>query len=395
MRVLVHRARGWRFSQPMTTQNGSPEVNTSSDALRTGVHPSTESSTKSHLTSAAPRATPGPVRGVALGDSILADREMMRRQAISLLEGRTSTLSRCGTLSDTQASVGVYRHAGGHLAFEGVHYCSRVWICPVCSRIVIRRRQRYLLALWASVKANGGRCATFCLTAGFPDVLTLAERLQRLTTAFSHLTSDRQSFGRRWRGVGYLGYSLTVENLYNDSSEHWQPHLHGTVFFQSTVPCEFPEWLSKSWKNAIDREGLSGGTHSLDHEFDDESAAVAYACKPIPDEEPTDSARLSPFQVLRASMTGEVRYIDAFREYAAATEGILQLRKSATLFQNLSLRGKSGVTRRLGRLLDMLTPEDYVELHSEHRIGLYLAGLHQELQQRQRKGRRALRGTQQ
>lgn len=327
------------------------------------------------------------MRGVALGDSILADREMMRRQAISLLEGRTSTLwtstlSRCGTLSNTQASVGVYRHAGGHLAFEGVHFCSRVWICPVCSRIVIRRRQRYLLALWASVKADGGRCATFCLTAGFPDVLTFADRLQRLTTAFSHLTSDRQSFARRWRGEGYLGYSLTVENLYNDSSEHWQPHLHGTVFFQSTVPCEFQEWLSKSWKKAIDREGLRGGAHSLDHEFDDESAAVAYTCKPIPDGEPEDSTTLSPFQVLRASMTGEVQYIDAFREHAAATEGVQHFRTSVGLFENLSTRGKNGVNRRLGMLLDMLAPEDYEALLGEHRIGLYLADLHQELKRR-------------
>ena len=322
------------------------------------------------------------MRGVALGDSILADREMMRRQAISLLEGRASTLSRCGTLANTQASVGVYRHAmGGQLDFEGVHYCSCVWICPVCSRIVIRRRQRYLLALWASVKADGGQCATFCLTAGFPDVLTLAERLRRLTTAFSHLTSDRQSF-RRWREEGYLGYSLTVEDLYNDSSEHWQPHLHGTVFFQSTVPYKFQEWLSKSWKNAIDREGLSGGAHSFDHEFDDEGAAVAYTCKPIPDEEPEDSATLSPFQVLRASMTGEVQYINAFREHAAATEGIQHIRTSAGLFENLSVRGKSGVTRRLGMLLDMLTPEDYEALLGEHRIGLYLADLHQELKRR-------------
>lgn len=320
--------------------------------------------------------------GVSLGDSLISDREMLRSHAVAILGNGFRELSACSSLANTQASVGVYRHAGGHLAFEGVRYCSRTWVCPICSRIVIRIRQRQLLGLWSTVQADGYRPAVFCLTAGFPNGMAVAERLKRLMSALRRMTSGRSNFRQRWMTDGCLGFCRTIELNFDIHEEVWRPHLHGVAFFSGPVPPQFRSWLMEKWKQALHKEGLHGGEGvTVDDEFDDEKAAVAYTCKPIKDDE-TDNANLSPFQVLRASMTGEVKYILAFREYAEATKGLHHFQPSPGLLEGLEyLRSSSGVTQRKGVLLDMLDPQEYETLHEHHQIGLFLLGLHKGLKQ--------------
>jgi hypothetical protein len=319
---------------------------------------------------------------VALGDSLLSDWELLRGHAVAILGGNFRELLRCGSLANSHRDVGVFRHRGGHLAFEGVRYCSRIWVCPVCSRIVVRGELRQLLRLWATVRAEGGRPATFCLTAGYPQDMPLADRVRRLVASFGRLTGGRYGIHQQYRGQGLLGFFRSIEMNYSLKTQTWQPHLHGVVFFQGSVPPSFRSWLERAWDKALALEGLSGvGGITVDDEFENEKAAVAYVCQPMDASEPGAAAvSLSPFQVLRASTTGEVEYIAAFRDYAQATKGLHYLSYSHGLLNRLEqFQGKSGVTRQQGRQLDALSSQDYKVLLAGYRISLHLAELNRKL----------------
>ena len=322
---------------------------------------------------------------MALGDSPLSDREMMRDHAVHVLGDDYSGLTTCGTLQNPQSQVGVYWHSGGHLAFEGVRYCSQIWVCPVCSPIANRQRNRLLLKLWDHWKVEGAQCATFTLTAGFPKGMSTSQRFKHFHAAYTRMTAGRDSFRQHWQSHEFIGYFAIVEILYSIEADVWCPHLHGIALFHGPVPATFREWLAAAWKRALRLVGLNDGDgFAVDDQFDDEKAAVAYICQPMDDREPEGNS-LTPLQVLRASMTGETQYIYAFCDYAAAVKRIRHVRHSQGLLESIGeVRSNNGVTKRQGVLQDLITPEEYGLLLDDFRVGLFLAELRGELNQEQR-----------
>ena len=230
---------------------------------------------------------------------------------------------------------------GGQAFYSGLAVCGSVWVCPVCAaRISGERREELRAALRIAEHAGWGYAlATFTLRHTPADKLT--ELNDALNTAYRKTKGGRawSAFVERWGVIGTVtAYEVTR------GVNGWHPHKHVLIFFAHPLTdnelTQVRDWLAERFCEQLARLGrYASGIYSVD--VRSTPAAVDYVTKWGLDSELTGGEAKSehgytPFQLLTLYDNGATWAGAAFREYAFATKGLVQMRWSKGLKRALA-----------------------------------------------------------
>jgi hypothetical protein len=236
------------------------------------------------------------------------------------------------------------RTKDGSAYYCGVETCGNVWLCPVCSAKIHRRRAdelRDALAIWQT----SGHAATL-VTVTVPH--DLDDRLVRLVeaerTAWAKVTAGA-AWQRLKRKLGVAGHIIALELTWGDD-HGWHPHYHvlNEDLDASAIAALHGHIHSRLATSCRDH-GLRdpGQLHAVRIDPNvSASAAGAYIAKSAdwtPAEELTrgdlKTSRVgsrTPFQILADHyQTGDTRDRDLWREYSRVTRSLAAVRWSRGL----------------------------------------------------------------
>jgi len=163
--------------------------------------------------------------------------------------------AKCGHVPvDHVPTVHLVQSQSGQARFSGVMVCNSLWICPVCSDRIARKRAKNLtdlLTRW--VLARGGLCfQTFTMPHKNEDALDAT--VSAVTQAFRGVLA-----GRAWHRIeqvfGIEGHVRVLEATVGPNG--WHPHLHVLLFTKAP--------LSAARLQALHRELFQRLSRALAH----------------------------------------------------------------------------------------------------------------------------------
>ncbi|MGE0440841.1 MAG: protein rep [Gemmatimonadales bacterium] len=151
---------------------------------------------------------------------------------------KVNRCTKCGHVAvDHVSTVHLVQSSSGQARYSGVMACNSLWLCPVCSDRIARKRARNLtdlLGRW--VFARGGLCfQTFTMPHRIGD--PLESTVSAVTRAFRGVLAGR-AWHRIERKFGVEGHVRVLEATVGPNG--WHPHLH--VLFFTKAPLS-PEQL--------------------------------------------------------------------------------------------------------------------------------------------------------
>ncbi|WUI64831.1 protein rep [Actinomycetospora sp. NBC_00405] len=225
-----------------------------------------------------------------------------------------------------------------------------MWVCPCCSGKIASRRASELAAVMAAVEAVGGVMDFTTFTVRHHR----GHRLRDVRDAVS-AASRAVTGGEEWMRdkVGMLDWARVVEITHTRRSG-WHCHVHALTAWSSAVTERDSAWVPirawRRWDRALRRHNFDstpvrgvdirrvvGGDEGL-------GAYFAKASLELTSTFTKDSrAGRSPCALLRdATETYEVRDVELWREYEAASHGRKQLTWS---LGRMDLRRFAGLSR--------------------------------------------------
>jgi Replication protein len=112
----------------------------------------------------------------------------------------------------------------GSAYYAGLETCGNVWLCPVCSAKIHRRRADELRDALQAWEAEGGAASLVTITVphGFDDALSKLLNAER--AAWKHITA-----GAAWQRLklrlGFAGHIVALEFTWGVENG-WHPHYH-------------------------------------------------------------------------------------------------------------------------------------------------------------------------
>lgn len=156
---------------------------------------------------------------------------------------------------------------GTAVILHGVAYCSSIWTCPVCGRILRRRRAERTTDIFRRTMAMGYRLLFVTYTLSHTRDISASEMLERQRKAWRSFTNSRtyrdviKRFGTGWA-------MRALEITYSNSSG-WHPHYHAVYAVASHVSDDVAKELYYAWAAAV----LGTGSDALPQGFNAEYVA--------------------------------------------------------------------------------------------------------------------------
>ena len=244
----------------------------------------------------------------------------------------------------------------GSASIHNVAVCGSVWTCPVCSARINRERGAELARAVRNANTLGYGVVLVTLTLQHKLGDALAGLIDDLKTAWRD-TKSGGSWSRYCERNGLIAHVTALEVLHGDSG--WHPHLHVLLFFDRPMRAaargELECWLSDRYRDMLYKRGAYASERYGVVVSDGQSAAQ-YLTKWTERKSWDVSRELtsrngktvksgrSAFQLLADFRGGDVQAGLLFREYAEATKGVQQLRRSAgfseVLYLSVALGGE-------------------------------------------------------
>lgn len=218
--------------------------------------------------------------------------------------------------------------------YSGLTTCGSVWMCPVCAvRVSEERRSELTLAIERNVML-GGSCQLWTFTAPHYMGQSLRFLLDAVSKARGKML-NRKSYKAQ---ISFLGLRGTVRALEVTFSydNGWHVHFHVLAFmFKAASEYDLEaieDAFSIMWSKACLDVGLSAPSREHGVSVENGDRAAKYVGKWGVEDELTrwhvkkgKRKGLTPFDFLRAHVSGDFQYDDKFREYAKVFSGKRQL----------------------------------------------------------------------
>lgn len=229
----------------------------------------------------------------------------------------------------SDGSVDIVKGVDDRYHYKGLQTCGSVWVCPICSARVSRKRQQELKAALDSARSQGLRVFMLTLTAPHTIADDIGPLLAKLTTA-RRLLRNRKVWKRLASSWGLAGSVRDLEVMHGANG--WHVHFHELLFVTGDVPDSDYAEVLEAWQAACITAKLDApNSHGVD--IRDGSAADRYVAKWGFAEEITLShsktgqtaTSYTPWGLLARAAYGEKYARDLFRAYALAINGKRQL----------------------------------------------------------------------
>jgi Replication protein. len=254
--------------------------------------------------------------------------KILRKQSDAKLSRLGVRVSHCGYVAH-RSFVDLERNGQtGKAGFRGLKTCANLWVCPVCSGRISRRRQDELNRLLQAARQAGHSALLLTQTFQHKRGDVLSAILDRFKVA------QRKWRNRRdWAALkGQIIGTVSALELTWSPNAHWHPHAHILLIVKAPAAAAYKlvNGLRAGWLASLDGAGLHGGKAAW--QLQDASAAGAYVAKWGAGEEMAlhgaksgrNGAR-TPFAILADARDGCARSGALFAEYAAAMVGRRQL----------------------------------------------------------------------
>jgi hypothetical protein len=221
---------------------------------------------------------------------------------------------------------------------SGIQRCGSPWCCPICAPVVRERRAKEIDQALGTHLAGGGGALFVTLTVGHHLGDGLAPRLALMSEAFHDLLSGAP-WKRRAARLGYIGLVRALEVTWGEVNG-WHPHPHAVLLFDRPLTADevadITQWSHGRWAAVVERKGFGRiNGHGVDvRPVVDAGCLATYVTKveggwgvglELARADLKVGKRpgsFNPVGILRAAVeTGEVRMLDLWREYEAATFG--------------------------------------------------------------------------
>jgi hypothetical protein len=235
----------------------------------------------------------------------------------------------------------------GSAYYCGLETCGNVWLCPVCSAKIHRRRADELRTTLAAWTASGHAASLVTITVPHDLWDPLARLVNAERAAWKKVTAGA-AWQRLKRRAGIVGHIIALEFTWGDANG-WHPHyhvllvhnddmdahgvaaLHGHIHSRLAASCRVLGLREPDQLHAVRIDPNVSG-----------ASAGAYLAKGgdwTPAEELTRgdlktsrSRSRTPFQILADYyQTGDTRDRDLWREYSRATRSLAAVRWSPGL----------------------------------------------------------------
>lgn len=228
----------------------------------------------------------------------------------------------------------------GSASIHNVAVCGSVWTCPVCSARINAERGAELARAVSNAQVLGYGVVLVTLTLQHKLGDALGGLIDDLKTAWSD-TKSGGSWSRYCERNGLIAHVTALEVLHGDNG--WHPHLHVLLFFNRPMRAaargELECWLSDRYRDMLYKRGVYA-SERYGVVVSDGKSAAQYLTKWTQSKSWDISRELtsrrgktvksgrSAFQLLADFRGGDVQAGLLFREYAEATKGVQQLRRS-------------------------------------------------------------------
>lgn len=232
----------------------------------------------------------------------------------------------------------------GAAFYGGLHTCSNVWACPVCSAKISERRRKELQEIENIWKSRRGKL--YMMTFTFPH--KSGQNLKDLLEQFGNARRKYFFAGRAWRdfakNIGLEHSIYALETTYGNNG--WHIHTHFLMLINPDKANQIPlaENILSSWQLACIKAGLEKpNEHGL--QIQDAAKVSSYITKWGADLELTKqicktgrNGSRSPFDLLRDyGKNSDIAAGGLFKEYVKAFKGKRQLVFSKGLRADLGL----------------------------------------------------------
>lgn len=233
----------------------------------------------------------------------------------------------------TGSRVGVEYTPGadgeGSAHYSGLIKCGSVWTCPICANKIAAERMDQIHKVIARSRTIPVLITYTIQHTRTGDKSRLKKTLGDLKKALRYLRqgSARKRFNSRF---GVRGYVRSIEIRHGRNG--WHPHSHELLLIDpgagSVDTEEIKRQIESRYNRYLDRQGYTTNRFTVDvrTDVDAEQMVADYLTKSAVEvtagQEKEGAGSLSPFQLLDAyDQTGDRKYADLYREYAAATKG--------------------------------------------------------------------------
>ncbi len=280
------------------------------------------------------RTTPPP-----LGEALKRQDRRDGRHRLKAAQRRltASSSSRyCWHAIGQNVTVDVGYQCTAHVS--GIQRCGSPWCCPICSPVIRERRAREIDEGLGRHLAAGGGAVFVTLTAPHQLRDGLAPRLALMGEALRHLLNGAP-WRRRAARLGYIGMIRAVEVTWGEVNG-WHAHLHAVLLLDRPATADevadLDRWALGRWAAVVERKGFGRiNGHGVDvRPVVDAGDLGGYLTKveggwgvglELARSDLKVGRRpgsLNPVGILRSFVeTGEVRMLDLWREFEAATFG--------------------------------------------------------------------------
>ena len=171
---------------------------------------------------------------------------------------KVARCTKCGhVIVEHVPTVHLMQARSGQARFSGVMACNSLWLCPVCSERIARKRGKALnedLARWGFAGGGLGH-QTFTIPHHIGD--SLKSTVGAVTRAFRGLLSGR-AWHRIEREFGIEGHVRFLEVTVGPNG--WHPHLHVLFFTERLLSSErffkLGQALYERFSKALSRRGV-------------------------------------------------------------------------------------------------------------------------------------------
>lgn len=219
---------------------------------------------------------------------------------------------------------------GVSVSLHGVAYCSSVWVCPVCSRIIRNKRAKRTTDVFRRTMSAGFNLVFVTYTLAHDITMPLADLLQRQRKAWRIFTNS-YAYREAVKFFG-TGWHMRALEVTHSPRTGWHPHYHAVYATRSVPAVSIVEGLYFAWAAACAQVGAVTDRKAWHYELvqDPDTAAQYLASwgggdfkigyEVSADKKGRRSSR-SPFQLAADAMDGDESAGAWFVEYAAAIRG--------------------------------------------------------------------------
>jgi hypothetical protein len=278
-------------------------------------------------------------------------KERYMAQSVARIALPNERVAKCLRLARNGSQVEVWKHLKTEKSFyNGLLVCGSVWTCPVCAAKISERRKEEISQAFNMHKSEGGKIALLTLTFRHKKHYRLIDMLEKFTSALAKFRSGKR-YQQVRESMGLIGSIRVFEITYGEKNG-FHPHIHLALFYTKPIILQmFKSVMTELWLKALSKFGLDG-LEDISLDLQDGSKAEEYIAKHgtwTLEQELSKShikkgkqGSFTPFDLLREFIvTGEVLYINLFKEYAEAMKGKRQIQWSPNLKKRFIIEDKT------------------------------------------------------